>query len=126
MEEKILQLILSEIKDLKVNQEKVYREVTDIKEGQQRLEGRMDKLEEGQQRLEGRMDKLEEGQQRLEGRMDKLESKIETEITDKIRALYDFREVQADINNRIITTLDRIEAKVDVLQMETAQIRRVK
>ncbi|GAB4261941.1 hypothetical protein [Thermincola ferriacetica] len=112
MEEKILQLILSEIKDLKVNQEKVYREVTDIKEGQQRLEGRMDKLEEGQQRLESRMDKLE--------------SKIETEITDKIRALYDFREVQADINNRIITTLDRIEAKVDVLQMETAQIRRVK
>lgn len=97
-----------------------------LEEGQQRLESRMDKIEGRMDKIEGRMDKLEEGQQRLEGRMDKLESKIETEITDKIRALYDFREVQADINNRIITTLDRIEAKVDVLQMETAQIRRVK
>lgn len=52
--------------------------------------------------------------------------RMENELTEKVRALYDAREVQNDVNERIINTLGRIEAKVDVLQMETASIRRVK
>jgi len=52
--------------------------------------------------------------------------RMENELTEKVRALYDAREVQNDVNERIINALGRIEAKVDVLQMETASIRRVK
>jgi ABC-type phosphate transport system auxiliary subunit len=65
----------------------------------------------------------------LETKIDKIDSnqlRMENELTEKIRGLYDFREVQNDINERIVSTLDRIEAKVDVLQLETAHIRRVK
>ena len=36
------------------------------------------------------------------------------------------REAQNEMNERMITTLGRIEAKVDVLQLETAHLRRVK
>ena len=56
----------------------------------------------------------------------KIETRIENEIIDKIRSLYDAREVQSDVNERIISTLGRIETKMDVLQLETASIRRVK
>lgn len=52
--------------------------------------------------------------------------RMESELTEKIRGLYDFREVQNDVNDRVISALERIEAKVDVLQIETASIRRIK
>ena len=52
--------------------------------------------------------------------------RMETELTEKVRALFDAREVQNDVNERIISALERIEAKVDVLQLETAHLRRVK
>lgn len=74
--------------------------------------------------------------EQLNTRLEKLETKIdkidasqirtENELIDKIRGLYDFREVQNDVNERIINTLGSIETKIDVLQIETANIRRVK
>ena len=56
----------------------------------------------------------------------KIETKIENEVIDKVRALFDNREVQAEINDKLQSTLNRIETKIDVLQMETAHIRRIK
>jgi hypothetical protein len=56
----------------------------------------------------------------------KIETKIENEVIDKVRALYDNREIQAELNNQLLDTLSRIETKIDVLQMETAHIRRIK
>ena len=50
----------------------------------------------------------------------------ENELTEKVRALFDAREVQNDINERVIYSLNRIEAKLDVLQLETAHLRRIK
>ena len=72
---------------------------------------------------------LTEGQQMLSEKVniiDLNQIRMENELTEKIRGLYDFREVQNDVNERIISTLDRLEAKVDVLQLETAHLRRVK
>ncbi len=60
------------------------------------------------------------------GKVDSNQLLMENEIIEKVRGLYDFREVQNDINEKVINTLDRIEAKIDVLQLETAHIRRVK
>ncbi|WP_235811146.1 hypothetical protein [Syntrophomonas wolfei] len=65
----------------------------------------------------------------LETKVDKVDAsqvRMENELTEKVRALFDAREVQNDINERIIMALGRIEAKVDVLQLETAHLRRVK
>lgn len=71
------------------------------------------------QQHSAQLETLQKGQQ-------KLESRIENEVIDKIRILFDAREVQKDLNQQIINTLGRIEAKIDVLQLETAHIRRVK
>ncbi|PKM85992.1 MAG: hypothetical protein CVU87_13475 [Firmicutes bacterium HGW-Firmicutes-12] len=56
----------------------------------------------------------------------KIETKIETNVIDKVRALYDNRELQSEINDKLLSTLNRIEDKIDTLQMETAHVRRVK
>ena len=76
-----------------------------------------DSLPKGQTRLETRIASPDQNQLKLENR-------IENEIIEIIRALYDARSVQEDIHSKIIDTLDRIEAKLDVLQMETTSIRK--
>ncbi|MDR3540664.1 MAG: hypothetical protein P4L69_06790 [Desulfosporosinus sp.] len=59
-------------------------------------------------------------------KVDKLEMRMENEIVDKIKILFDAREVQNVAIANIGETLDRVEAKLDVLQLETAHIRRIK
>lgn len=60
-----------------------------------------------------------------QGKLQKDVIRMENELIEKIRGLCDFREVQNDVNDRVMEALERIEAKVDVLQLETASIRRV-
>ena len=59
-------------------------------------------------------------------KLEKIEFSIEHDITIKISALYDSREVQKDHNIRVDEALDRIEKKVEVLQLETSSLRRIK
>ena len=59
-------------------------------------------------------------------KVDKLEMRMENDVVDKIKILFDAREVHNETIANIADTLNRIEAKVDVLQLETAHIRRVK
>lgn len=56
----------------------------------------------------------------------KLEMRIENKVIERIRGLYDDRQVQNETTLDIIGTLNRMETKLDVLQLETAHIRRVK
>ncbi|NLN88002.1 MAG: hypothetical protein GX133_10475 [Syntrophomonadaceae bacterium] len=79
-------------------------------------------LEKGQDILARQVSKLTEDVQEIR----QSQVRMENELTEKVSALFDAREVQNDVNERIVTALDRIEAKVDVLQLETAHLRRVK
>ncbi len=72
--------------------------------------------------MDTRLGNLEKGQIELQ----QSQVRMEGELTEKVRVLLDAREVQNDINTRIMETLGRIEAKVEVLQLETASIRSVK
>ena len=84
-----------------------------LTEGQQKLEPKVDKLEtrignieEGQNEMKSDIAELNKGQLRLETRM-------ENEVIEKIRGLYEFREVQTEVNERILAALDRIESKIE-------------
>lgn len=55
-----------------------------------------------------------------------IQLRMENSLTEKIDGLYEFVAVQRDTNKDMVERLDRIEAKVEVLQLETAHIRRVK
>lgn len=88
------------------------------------LDGAVGNLQSGQQALQNDIKELQVGQQGMNNRLNKLEIRIENEVIDKIRALFDARSVQEDVNNRIFSTLERIETKIDVIQLETAHVRR--
>ena len=88
-------------------------ELKALTEGQQKLDSKVDKLEtrignieEGQNEMKSDIAELNKGQLRLETRM-------ENEVIEKIRGLYEFREVQTEVNERILAALDRIEAKIE-------------
>ena len=92
----------------------------------QKHSSQLDQFQKNQIRLETSMETIEHKTDRIDIGLLKLETRMETEVVDKIHGLFDARNVQNDVNQRIISTLDRLETKVDVLQMETAHIRRVK
>jgi hypothetical protein len=46
--------------------------------------------------------------------------RIENDHGEQIKALYDAREVQLDVNDRVVDTLNRIEGKVDRLTLKVS------
>ncbi|MEA4883358.1 MAG: hypothetical protein VB144_06840 [Clostridia bacterium] len=109
----------TDVSTLKTDVSTLKTDVSVLKEGQQRLEGRMEDFEQGQIRIETRMEDLDQGQICIETRMENV-------VIDKIRALFDAREVQNDSIADIREVLGRVEAKVDVLQLETSSLRKLK
>ena len=55
-----------------------------------------------------------------------IQLRMEATMIDKFRGLFDSRDLQNNAIKDMTERLDRIEAKVEVLQLETAHIRRVK
>jgi len=51
---------------------------------------------------------------------------VEHDVARKIGAIFDFREIQMDHNQKTGQAWERIEAKVEVLQLETSNLRRIK
>ncbi|WP_415536356.1 hypothetical protein [Dehalobacter sp. 4CP] len=62
----------------------------------------------------------------LTSQVQKIETKVENDLGYKIKALFDAREVQNEKNDTIINALERIETKIETLQMETTHVRKVK
>ncbi len=49
------------------------------------------------------------------------QARMEHELTDKVRALFDVREIQHDVNERVLDSLASIQADVNYLVTKTAQ-----
>ena len=111
--------VKEDIKQLSDKISSLDEDVSSLKEGQAQLFSEVSSLKEGQAQINSRLDKLET-------RLDRVETRLENEVIDKIRVLFDAREVQNDVNMKILNTLSRLEAKVDFLQLETASIKRIK
>lgn len=88
----------------------------------EKMDNRLGNLENGQDILSRQVNTLTEDVQNIR----QSQVRMENELIEKVRALFDTREVQNDVNEKIIYSLNRIEAKLDVLQMETASVRMVK
>ena len=59
----------------------------------------------------------------IKERLEKVESaviRIENDHGDKLQALFDAREAQIDVNERIFEALKRIEGKVDYLALKVS------
>ncbi|MBS3975202.1 MAG: hypothetical protein KGZ75_00480 [Syntrophomonadaceae bacterium] len=91
------------------------------------LANRMDSLEQGQQkmqqdilRLDARLENVETRLEKVETRLENVEKaqlrfevKLENEVIDKIRGLYEFQRVQENVNNQVLAALARIENKLE-------------
>jgi len=69
--------------------------------------------------MDSRLEAVERGQLRLETRM-------ENEVVEKIRGLYEFREIQTEVNERILAALDRIEAKIETHDIQISILDKTK
>jgi hypothetical protein len=81
------------------------------------------KIIEGQNELQN---ELKQEIREVSTKVDKLEMRMENEVIDRIKILFDAREIQNEAIANISETLNRVEVKLDVLQLETAHIRRIK
>ena len=75
-------------------------------------------LLQGQTQIRGELGEVKEKLGVVENEILQLTTKVENEIADKIRGLFDAREVQTNINERIINSLDGIEAKLHSVQVD--------
>lgn len=114
-------------------EEKILSILNELIEGQERLTKGLERLTKGQETLTKGLERLTKGQETLTKGQEELRADVtqikmtlENETNIQIRALYDARDVQNDVNNRIFQSLDRLEKNVERLQLETAHVRIVK
>lgn len=101
MSEQILKEILGELKTFN-------NRVGNLEDSQKELNQRVGNLEDGQNELKSDVSDLKKGQQRLESRM-------ENEVIDKVRTLFDAHSIHMDYFASLRDSQSRIEEKLDIL-----------
>ena len=89
--------------------------ISDVKQSQSRTEQRLERVETRLDGMEDRFDDLAGAQERTNERLANVEgslARMENELGTKVAALFDAREVQNDVNERILSALERIEKNV--------------
>ena len=84
------------------------------------------KIYQTQTEMQSQLKELRFNQDTIAQNVAKIITVVEHDVSQKIGAIFDFREIQIDHNQKTGQALERIEAKVEVLQLETASLRRVK
>lgn len=123
--EKLLEQILSEVKGLKEGQKQLETKIGGLESSQERIETRIGSLETGQERLETRMSSLESNQERLESKIDSVDIKLDVLKSSLIEGLAPyFENVEKHVdstNEKIISTLHKQQASIDVLAARSIQ-----
>lgn len=122
MSEKILKEILGELKNLN-------QRVGGMEDGQQRLETRIGSLDDGQQKLISDVSDLKEGQQKLEKGQIRLEARMESEVIEKIGALFDGYNLRGgqieNLQKHLDQRLDSIEIDTGYLVSKVARLEKL-
>ncbi|KGK91388.1 hypothetical protein DP73_03730 [Desulfosporosinus sp. HMP52] len=84
------------------------------------------KIYQMQTEMQSELKELRTDQDTLAQNIARVIAVVEHDVAQKIGAIFDFREIQIDHIQKTGQALERIEAKVEVLQLETASLRRIK
>ncbi|MEW6173066.1 MAG: hypothetical protein AB1510_08385 [Bacillota bacterium] len=95
--------------------EQILEELKSLREGQEAQGQRLERLEKGQEALQKGQDELRQGQQDLQNQVTKMEVRIENEVIDKIRALFDARQVHLDYFESLRDAMTRVEDNIGFL-----------
>ncbi|MCL6557505.1 MAG: hypothetical protein K6U74_01650 [Firmicutes bacterium] len=107
-QEKFQEYVLQELQENRKFQEYVFQELQENRKFQEMVIRQLQALTEGQAKLEANLLKLE--------------TKIENQVIEKLRGLYDDREMQNDRLDRIERRLDKIEADTSYLVVRVAKL----
>jgi len=118
------ELVLEQFQNINGALKELNKKHSNLEAGQQRLESRVGKIEEGQQRLENRVGGMENRLEGVEKGQQRIETRLENDVIEKIRALFDDREVQNDRLTRIENKLDRVANDTAYLVTEVAMLKR--
>jgi FtsZ-binding cell division protein ZapB len=127
--EELLQQILAKLEDLsqgqqaqnqrlqrlEEGQEGLRTDVGSLRQGQKTLHADVSSFQEGQEALRTDVGSLRQGQESLQNRLVALEVRLENEVFEKIRALFDARQVHLDYFESIRDALTRVEENIDHL-----------
>ena len=105
---------------------KIYQTQTEMQSELKELRTGVQELRTGVQELRTGVTELRTDQETIAQNVAKLIIVVEHDVAQKIEAIFDFREIQIDHNQKTDQALERIEAKVEVLQLETSSLRRIK
>ena len=109
----LLEKVYIEVQETKKTVKEIIGRQDKMEESLARMEGRQDKMEESLNRMEDRQDKMDESFARMEGCISRLEIKVEHEISNKLDALFEFRDEAIQRFDRIDKKLDDLSEKVD-------------
>lgn len=98
------------------------RVLTQILEELKFLNQRIGSMEQVQQQLK---QELKADIQKAESKVEKLELRIENDVADKLRGLYDFREVNNDQFTKVIEKLESIEIDTGYLVSRVARLEKM-
>ena len=121
-----IRAVSTKVDRLETRVEEVSTKVDRLETRVEEVSTKVDRLETRVEEVSTKVDMLEMRVEEVSTKVDKLEMRVEYEVIDKIKIVFDAREVQNDSITNISDTLNRVEAKLEVLQLETAHIRRVK
>jgi len=122
--EEVLRQILEELKTQGQRLERLEKGQKRLEDGQaaqgerlerveQRLNGLEQRLNGLEKSVEQRFDGLEKGQEGLQKQVTRLELRLESEAFDKIKALFDARQVHLDYFTEIRAALARLEERLE-------------
>jgi len=136
MDQKIMELLANiyqnqtemriELRELKGDVKELRVDVNKLKDDFNVLQGDVNELKDDVNVLKGDINKLRTNQETIAQNVAKIITIVEHDTPQKIGAIFDFREIQISHNQKTEQALERIEAKVEVLQLETSHLRRIK
>jgi hypothetical protein len=122
----VLKQILDELKSLRLGQEAQGQRLERLEQGQEALIRRVGNLEQGQEALISRVGNLEQGQEALISRVGNLEQgqrrlelRLEHEVVEKVKVLFDAHSLHLDYFESIRDSQARME---ELLNMTFDQV----
>jgi hypothetical protein len=108
------------------NVAKIDNEVTMLRNEVTMLRADQETMAQNVAKIDNDVTMLRTDQETIAQNVAKIEMVLEHKVAPKISVLFDFRELQMDHNQKIDKSLERIEAKIEDLQVETSNLRRIK
>lgn len=129
MEQKVMEL-LAKIYQTQTEMRSEFQglksEFQDLRSEFQGLRSEFQGLKNEFQGLKSEFQELRTDQEIIAQNVVKIITVVEHDVAQKIGVIFDFREIQIDQNQKTGQALERIEGKVEVLQLETSNLRRIK